>query len=52
MIMADIRGGREWRNIKYFREKYSWPIAAPKRGPMCEEDATFNDIQKEVNKPT
>ena len=52
MIMADIRGGREWRNIKYFREKYSWPIAAPKRVPIQEEDAIFDGLQKEVDKLT
>ena len=53
MILAELRGGGgERRNHKYCMGGTSCTIAAPNRGPMQEEDATFNDLQKEVKKPT
>ena len=30
----------------------SWPIAAPKRGPIREEDVNFDDLLKDAKKPT
>ena len=52
MILAELRGCGEPRNLKYHRERASWTIATPKRGPIRKEDATFNDLQKKVKKPT
>ena len=52
MILEELRGCRDQRNHKYCRERSSWPIAAPKRGQMREEYATFDGIRKLSNKPT
>ena len=52
MILAEIRGYGEQRNIKYRRDRAYCPIADPGRVPIHEEDTTFDNLQKEVKKPT
>ena len=44
MILAELWGGGVRRNIRYHRGRVIWPIAAPKRGPMREEFATFYNL--------
>ena len=44
IILAELKRGRERINQKCCRGVTSWPIAATKRGPMCEENATFNNL--------
>ena len=51
MILVELRGCGEPRNLKYHRERASWTIAPPKRGPMHEADSTFDNIQKDVRIP-
>ena len=51
MILAELRGCGEPRNLKYHRERASWTIATPKRGPMHKADSTFDNIQKDVRIP-
>ena len=52
MILAEIRGYGERRNLRYRRERSSWPIAVPKKGLMHKEDENFDNLWKEVKKPT
>ena len=51
MILAELKGYGLRINCKYFRGRTTWLIVAPKWGPIHEEDAIFNDLQKEVKKP-
>ena len=51
MILGELRGYRYQRNLKRRKDKASWPIAASERGPKREEDATFDDFQKDIKKP-
>ena len=51
MIMAELRGCGEHRNQKICRNRASWTIADLTWGGIYEEDATFNDLIKEVKKP-
>ena len=51
MILEELRRCGEQSNLKYHRDRSSWTIASTKRGPIREEDVTFDDLQKEVKKP-
>ena len=49
MILAELKGGGELINHKYCNGMNSWPIVALKRGPMREEDTTFNNLKRREN---
>ena len=51
MILAKLKGYREWRNCKYCKGKKYRTTAVPKRVPMQEEYVIFKDLRKEVKKP-
>ena len=36
----------------YYKSQTTWTIVAPKGGPMQEVYAIFNNLRKEVKKPT
>ena len=44
IISPELSGCKERQNIRYRKGRSIWPIAAPKRGPMLEEDAGFADL--------
>ena len=52
IILAEIKGVGVRRNCRYFKGRHIWPIVAPKGGPMYEGDSEFNDLKKEIRKPT
>ena len=52
MILSELKGCGEQHNLRHCRERASWPIAAPNRGPMRKEDSSFGDFKKDVNNPT
>ena len=51
MILVELSGCGDWRKSKNCRERSSCPIEAVNRGQMGEEDATFDELQKEIKKP-
>ena len=51
MILAELRGCRDRKNIRYCRGRAYWPIADLNRGTMRKEDARFDYILQEVKKP-
>ena len=47
MFLVELRGYGEKLNcrcFRYHRGRARWPIEAPKRHPMLEEDAAFTDL--------
>ena len=52
MVLSYLKGVGVSRNRKYCKRWTTWPIVAPKGGPMQEEDAIFNNLRKEFKKPT
>ena len=48
MILVEIKGYRERRNHNYCKGRTNWPITDQKRVPIREEDAIFDNLQKEV----
>ena len=44
MILAELKGDGESRNFNYCKGGTTWHIADPKRGPIQEEDAIFEEL--------